>query len=88
MVACPGFKVTGKPPPETENPAPEIESEFSVTAAVPLDVMVTDFVAELPTETLPNASELALKVRAGVTAFSCNAVLFDEAFALAVRVVV
>ena len=86
--ACPGFSVTGRLPPETENPVPEIESELIVTAAVPLEVRVTDFEAELPTETFPNASEVELNVRAGADAFNCKAKLLEEALALAVRVTV
>lgn len=41
-VDCPGLNVTGKAPPETENPAPEIEAELTVTPIVPLEVSVTD----------------------------------------------
>ena len=75
--------MTGKFPPVTENPVPEIESELIVTGAVPLEVSVTDFVTAAPTVTLPNASELALALNTGVAAFSCSAKLFDEEFALA-----
>jgi len=80
--------VTGKLPPVTENPVPEIESELIVTGAVPLDVSVTDFVTAVPTETLPNASVLALAVRVGVIALSCSAKLFDEPLVLADNVAV
>jgi hypothetical protein len=65
--------VAGKLPPETENPVPEIESELMVTAAVPLEVTVNDFVTAVPTETLPNASDVALKLNAGTAAFNCIA---------------
>jgi hypothetical protein len=71
-VAWPGFKVAGKLPPETENPVPEIESALMVTAIVPLDVTVTDFVTAVPTETLPNDSEVAFRLRAAVAALSCS----------------
>ena len=64
--------MAGKLPPETENPVPAIESELIVTAAVPLEVTVTDFVTAVPTATLPKASEVALSVSAGVVAFSCS----------------
>lgn len=63
----------GNPPPETENPVPEIESELMVTATVPLEVTVTDLVTAVPTETLPNESEVALRLSAGVAAFNCRA---------------
>ena len=64
--------MTGKFPPDTENPVPEIESEFSVTATLPFEVTVTDFVTAVPTETLPNASELVLRLIAGTAAFKVN----------------
>ena len=57
--------MTGKPPPETEKPVPEIESALIETGAVPLDVTVTDFVTAVPTETLPKAREEALRLIAG-----------------------
>lgn len=47
-----------------------IESELIVTAAVPLEVTVTDFETDVPTVTLPNASEVVLSVNAGTAAFS------------------
>jgi hypothetical protein len=53
-----------------------------VAAAVPVDVTVTDFVTAVPTETLPNASELLLKLRADVAAFSWIAKALDDALAL------
>lgn len=80
--------MTGNPPPDTENPVPEIVSELIVTAAVPLEVTVTDFETAVPTETLPNASEVALRVSAGVVAFSCNPTLLDELLEVAVTVAV
>ena len=80
--------MTGKFPPETVKPVPEIESELMVTATVPLEVRVTDLVAAVPTATLPNESEVALRLKAGVAAFSCNAKLCEELFSLAVIVAV
>lgn len=50
----------GKLPPKTENPVPETETELIVTAAVPVEVTVTDPVTAVPTETLPNGSDVAL----------------------------
>ena len=70
--AWPGFSVTGNPPPDTENPAPVIASELIVTATVPLDVTVTDFVTAVPTATLPNASEAVLRLNEEVAAFNCS----------------
>jgi hypothetical protein len=80
--------VAGKLPPVTVNPVPEIASELIVTAAVPLEVSVNDFVTAVPTATLPNDSEVTLAVKAGVAALSCTAKLFDEPFVLADSVAV
>jgi len=68
--ACPGFRVAGRLPPETEYPVPVTESELMVAATVPVEVTVTDFVTAVPTETLPNANELTLRLKAGAAAFS------------------
>ena len=87
-VACPGFSVVGRFPPETENPVPEIESELMVTAAVPLEVTVTDLETAVPTETLPNARDVELRLSVGTAAFSCRAKLCEELFELAVTVAV
>jgi hypothetical protein len=91
--ACPGFKVTGTLPPETEKPAPEIESALIDTGALPLDVTVTDFVTAVPTETFPNANEDVLRVSAGVPVtdpdpLSLMEVDFDVDPCVAVRVTV
>ncbi len=67
---CPGFRVAEKDPPTIEKPVPVIEAELIAAGAVPLDVTVIAFVTAVPTETLPNASELALKLRAGLAAFN------------------
>ena len=60
-----------------------IESELMVTAAVPLEVKVTDLVTAVPTETLPNDNDVALRLNAGTAAFSCIAKALDAPFALA-----
>ena len=73
----------GKLPPKIENPVPVIEAELIVTATVPLEVTVTDFDTDVPTATLPNDSEVVLRLNAGVAALSCSATLFEELFALA-----
>ena len=44
--------------------------EAIVTGAVPVEVTVIDFETAVPSETLPNGREVALKVSAGVNAFS------------------
>jgi len=86
--ACPGFRVTGRLPPETENPFPVTESDLMVTATVPLAVTVRDLVTAVPTATLPKASELALRLNAEFEALSCNAKLREEESVLAVIVAV
>lgn len=58
--------MTGKLPPETVKPVPEIESALIETAVLPLEVSVTDFVTAVPTDTLPNASEVVLRLSDGV----------------------
>ena len=80
--------MAGKFSPVTENPVPEIESALMVTAVEPLEVNVTDWVTALPTETLPNDSEVALTLNAGVAALNCMAKLFEVEFVLADNVAV
>ena len=48
-----------------------------------LEVTVTGFVTAAPTATLPNDSDVVLRLNAGVAAFNCIAKLCDEEFALA-----
>jgi hypothetical protein len=55
---------------DEENPEPVTEIEFTVTAAVPLEVSVKVCVVELFTTTEPKEMLLALTVSAGVAAFS------------------
>ena len=69
---CPGFNVTGSEAPVTENPVPLTLAEFTVTAAVPLDVRVTVCVVALFTTTLPNEMLVAFRASDPVAAFSCN----------------
>jgi len=64
--------VVGNVPPETEYPVPVIESELTVAATEPLEVTVTDFVTAVPTETLPNDSEVVLRLSAADAALSCS----------------
>jgi hypothetical protein len=61
-----GFSVTGKVPAATLNAAPLNEIVFTVTGAVPVDVSVTDCVAELLTATLPKLRLEELSVNCGV----------------------
>jgi hypothetical protein len=67
----------GRLPPRIENPVPETEAEVIVTAAVPFEVTVTDFVTAVPTATLANGSEVALKLSVAVAGLSCSEVTFE-----------
>lgn len=58
--------MTGKLDPDTENPVPDTAADFTVTAAVPLDVKVTVCTASLFNATEPNEMLVALTVRVGV----------------------
>jgi hypothetical protein len=62
--------VTGKLPPATLNPVPEIESELLVTGSEPLEVTVIDFDTDVPTATFPKASDMVLRVNAGAATLS------------------
>ena len=78
----------GELPPVTETRVPAVESELIVAGAVPLEVGLTDRVTAVPVDTLPEASEVALALNAGVAALSCSAKLFEVEFVLADNVAV
>ena len=65
--------MAGNVAPETEKPAPVTEPAFTVTATVPEDVKVTDFVTAVFSATLPNDRAVALTFSVGVAAFNCRA---------------
>jgi hypothetical protein len=88
LSAWPGFKVTGNEDPDTEKPVPDASAEFTVTAAVPLEVKVTVCVAWVFTVTLPNATLVALMLRVGIAGESCRAKVLDTPPAAAVSVTV
>ena len=60
----------GKVSADAENPLPVTEREFTVTAAVPLEVSVTTWVVGVFSTTAPNATLLALSVSVGTPGFS------------------
>jgi hypothetical protein len=72
VVLCPGFSVAGRLALARVNPVPVIAASLTVTAAVPVEVRVTVWVAVVFTATLPNARFRALTLRADVIASSCN----------------
>lgn len=55
--------MNGKVAPETEKPVPVTEAALTVTAAEPVDVKVTDFVAAVFTITPPKDRLVALRLR-------------------------
>ena len=69
----PGLSVTGNDAPVNEKPVPEIDAELTVSAELPLEVMVSVWVAGLATVTLPNAMDVGLIASTAVAAFSCSA---------------
>jgi hypothetical protein len=80
--------VTGKVDPETENPVPLTEAEFTVTAVLPIEVRVTVWVDSEFRDTLPNATFVALTLRDATAGVNCRAKVLDTPPELAVRVTV
>lgn len=74
----PGFSVAGSVTADDEKPLPLTATEFTVTAAVPLEVSVTVCVVELFTTTPPNEMLVALMLSAGVAAFNCIETFWEE----------
>lgn len=66
----PGFKVAGRVTADAENPLPVTATEFTVTAAVPLEVRVSVCEVGVFTTTAPNAMLDALTVRFAAPAFN------------------
>jgi hypothetical protein len=86
VIAWPGFNVAGRLGEEAEKPLPVAVTEFTVTAALPLEVSVTVCVVGVFTATLPNEMLVAFRVRAGAAAFSCSETAFDVLPVVAVSV--
>ena len=61
-----GFSVAGNVPATTLKAAPLIETVFTLTGAVPEDVSVSVFVADVFTAMLPKLKLVALSVSCGV----------------------
>jgi len=66
----PGFNVIGKVIPVTEKPLPLAVAEFNVTADVPVEVMVMDWVAGVLITTSPNATLLEFTLIDAVPVFN------------------
>jgi hypothetical protein len=88
VAACPGFSVRGKVTPEMLKPVPVSDPELMVRGAVPVEDNVTERVEGVLTTTLPKLTLLALRVSAGIHAFSWIAKVFEALSAVAVRVAV
>lgn len=83
----PGFNVTGKAVPDTENPVPKIVAPLIITGTVPVEVKVTDCdAAAVFTKMLPKAILVALTLIVGNTASSCKLKVSDTPLAAAVNV--
>lgn len=85
-IVWPCFNVAGVIPLVIENPAPLMELEMIVAAALPVDVTVTDLVTAFPTRTSPYASDDVLSVNDGADdfePFNWKATVFDDPFAVA-----
>ena len=65
---APGLREIGKLPPTMEKPVPVTVAEETVTADVPVDVSVTDFVVEDPTVIVPKLKLVALSASFGLVA--------------------
>jgi hypothetical protein len=63
-----GFRITGKLPPRSANPAPETMAEFTVNGEVPVDVSVRVFDINVPTAPLPKSRLPGLIVNCGFAA--------------------
>lgn len=69
-------------------PAPESDAPLTVTAVVPVEDKVSDWLADELTSTLPKSTLLVFTVSAEVIASNCRAKVSDELPALAVNVAV
>lgn len=78
--------MSGNVAPETVNPLPVSDAEFTIRAAVPVEVSVIDCVTSEPTFTLPKVKEELLALRVGTDAANCTAKLCAALPALAVSV--
>ena len=82
----PGLSVNGRLNPETENPDPLIVAELMVRAALPDDVNVSDWVAEVLSCTAPKLTVDELNFRLGPEGLSCNSNVDERPLKVPVRV--
>ena len=76
----------GNGPPEIVKPVPLTVAALTVTAAVPVDVRISDWVAGEPIFTLPKAIVVAFTLSVGTPVSNCNAKVSATLFALAVKI--
>ena len=88
VIVCPGLSVAGRLTGEAEKPVPVIAREFTVTAAVPLDVRVTVCVVAVFNATPPKAMLVAFTASAAVPALSCSEIASELLPVAAVSVTV
>ena len=69
---CPGFSVIGALIPDTENPAPEAVAPLRIRSAVPVEVTVTVLLIAVFSESVPNATLVALRLSPAFTPFNCT----------------
>lgn len=88
VAVFPGDNVNGNVAPESVKPLPLTEAELTVTAAVPVEVNVTDCVAGEFTATLPKEMLVAFALSVATAGESCSANVVDAPPPLAVSVAV
>lgn len=66
VAVWPALRVNGNVAPDTVNPVPDAVAELTVTAAEPVDDSVSDWVACVPTATLPKAMLVEFTERVAV----------------------
>lgn len=88
VVEAPGFRVTGKLYPEIEYPGPVATAAFTVTAADPVEVRVTDCVAGVLINTSPNATVVAFIPNEAVAVTTELSCIWNVFTAVAVRAVI
>jgi hypothetical protein len=69
--------VAGRLTAEAEKPLPVTAMELTVTGAVPVEFRVTVWVVAWLMTTAPKAMVVALRLKAGVAAFSCSERVFE-----------
>jgi hypothetical protein len=82
----PGFNVTGNVLDAMVKPAPVTVAPLTVTGPVPVEFMVTAWIASVFTATLPKATLAVLRLRVGTGTFSSSAKVSVTVPALAVKV--